>query len=44
MASPHGLQTPLALVVVVTSSFDMDRVANLWIGLEKPSMSLWWEK
>ena len=44
MASPYALQTPIALVIVVTSSFEMDREAILWIELEKPSTRLWWEQ
>ena len=45
MASPHALQTAIALVVVVvTSSFEMDRVAAQWVVSEEPSMSLWWGK
>ena len=33
--------TPIAMVIFVTSSFGMDRVANLWVELEEPSMNLW---
>ena len=40
MVSPHALPTSIAMVITITSSFEMDRVATRWFELAEPSVNL----